>query len=225
VLYLHHDQQGSTRMLTSSSGTVSGTTTFDGFGNKLGATGTASTPLGYDGQYTSADTGLIYLRARSYDPSTAQFLSVDPLVEMTSEQYGFAKENPLDGADASGLSTSLEVPEGLCLPPYCLPPPPPVIGEAIEAPLHLGKEVIVGVFGSEEQTDEGTSSVTKWNQEAEGDCPPPDGPELRRKGEELLGRGHNPARKPGFDEWWKTLDKAAKKAYDKAGGPRPRKAT
>jgi RHS repeat-associated protein len=31
-------------------------------------------PLGYDGQYTSSDTGLIYLRNRVNDPSTAQFL-------------------------------------------------------------------------------------------------------------------------------------------------------
>lgn len=37
----------------------------------------------YDAQYTSPDTGLIYLRARTYDPATAQFLSVDPEVGRT----------------------------------------------------------------------------------------------------------------------------------------------
>jgi RHS repeat-associated protein len=40
--------------------------------------GTATTPLGFDGQYTSTDIGLIYIRNRVYDPTTAQFLSVDP---------------------------------------------------------------------------------------------------------------------------------------------------
>ena len=34
--------------------------------------------MGYDSQYTNADTGLIYLRAREYDPATGQFMSVDP---------------------------------------------------------------------------------------------------------------------------------------------------
>ena len=33
----------------------------------------------FDAQYTSTDTGLIYLRNRVYDPATAQFLSADPL--------------------------------------------------------------------------------------------------------------------------------------------------
>jgi YD repeat-containing protein len=46
VLYLHHDQQGSTRLLTSSTGTVAGTATYDAYGNVLGTTGTSSTPLG-----------------------------------------------------------------------------------------------------------------------------------------------------------------------------------
>src|SRR5579872_7590395 len=85
ILYLHHDQQGSTRLLTSSTGTKEASFTYDGYGNQTGHTGTATTPLGYDGQYTNADTGLIYLRAREYDPATGQFLSVDPEVEQTRE--------------------------------------------------------------------------------------------------------------------------------------------
>lgn len=35
------------------------------------------------GQYTSTDTGLIYFRARVYDPATAQFLSNDPAEPIT----------------------------------------------------------------------------------------------------------------------------------------------
>jgi RHS repeat-associated protein len=42
--------------------------------------GSATTPLGFDAQYTNTDTGLIYMRARTYDPSTAQFLTRDPWV-------------------------------------------------------------------------------------------------------------------------------------------------
>jgi RHS repeat-associated protein len=102
VTYLHHDQQGSTRLLTGSTGTVTGSTTFDAYGNKTGSTGTSTTPLGYDGQYTSSDTGLIYLRARVYDPATAQFLSRDPLAPITRALYTYTKDNPVNYVDLSG---------------------------------------------------------------------------------------------------------------------------
>ena len=61
-----------------------------------------TTPLGYDGQYTSSDTGLIYMRARVYDPTTAQFLSV-PLDAITRAPYYYAGDNPLNKADPTGL--------------------------------------------------------------------------------------------------------------------------
>jgi RHS repeat-associated protein len=103
VTYLHHDQQGSTRLLTGSTGTVTGSTTFDAYGNKTGSTGSSTTPLGYDGQYTSSDTGLVYMRARVYDPATAQFLSSDPLKAITGESYAYAGSNPLSASDPTGL--------------------------------------------------------------------------------------------------------------------------
>jgi RHS repeat-associated protein len=103
VTYLHHDQAGSTRLLTGSAGTVTGSTTFDAYGNKTGSTGTSTTPLGYDAQYTSSDTGLIYMRARSYDPATSQFLGVDPLVAATETPYGYGAENPLTFSDPTGF--------------------------------------------------------------------------------------------------------------------------
>jgi RHS repeat-associated protein len=55
-------------------------------------------------QYTSADTGLIYLRARIYDPSTEQFLSNDPAEPITRAPYTYANDNPLSLSDPSGLS-------------------------------------------------------------------------------------------------------------------------
>jgi uncharacterized protein RhaS with RHS repeats len=73
--YLHHDQQGSTRLLTGSTGKVEGKCSYSAYGTPT-CEGTATTPLGYDAQYTSADTGLVYLRNRVYDPATAQFLTV-----------------------------------------------------------------------------------------------------------------------------------------------------
>ncbi len=104
VQYLHHDQAGSTRLITGSTGTVEGSYTYDAYGNKTGSTGTATTPLGYDAQYTSADTGLIYLRARVYDPATAQFLAVDPLAAVTRAPYNYADDNPVNLSDPRGLA-------------------------------------------------------------------------------------------------------------------------
>src|SRR6185437_16188047 len=103
ALYLHHDQHGSTRLITGSTGTVEGSYTYDAYGNQTGHTGTATTSLGYDGQYTNSDTGLIYLRARVYDPATAQFLTTDPLTSQTHQPYAYAGDNPLSITDPTGM--------------------------------------------------------------------------------------------------------------------------
>jgi RHS repeat-associated protein len=104
VLYIHHDQQGSTRLLTGSTGNPEATFTYDAYGNQTGHTGTAVSPLGYEAQYTSSDTGLIYLRARTYDPATAQFLSVDPLQAITRAPFSFAGDDPVNERDLTGLN-------------------------------------------------------------------------------------------------------------------------
>ncbi|HEY2282301.1 MAG TPA: RHS repeat-associated core domain-containing protein, partial [Solirubrobacteraceae bacterium] len=103
TLYLHHDQQGSTRLLTGSTGAKEASMTYDAYGNTTGATGAATTSLGYDAQYTSSDTGLIYMRARTYDPATAQFLTVDPMVGNTRAPYYYAGDNPENYMDRTGL--------------------------------------------------------------------------------------------------------------------------
>jgi RHS repeat-associated protein len=115
VQYLHHDQAGSTRLLTGSTGTVTGKCTYSAYGTPT-CEGSSTTPLGFDGEYTSSDTGLVYMRARVYDPATAQFLSVDPLEKLTRAPYNFAEDNPLNESDPTGLFSLGEIPiigEGL----------------------------------------------------------------------------------------------------------------
>ena len=91
VTYLHHDQQGSTRLLTGSTGAVTGKCTYGAYGTST-CEGTTTTSLGYDGQYTSSDTGLIYMRARTYDPATAQFLNTDPIEALTLAPYNYVND-------------------------------------------------------------------------------------------------------------------------------------
>jgi RHS repeat-associated protein len=104
VNYFHHDQLGSTRMLTDSSGVVRGTFTYDAYGNLAGHGGTSTSPLGYAGQYTDPETGLQYARARYYDPVTGQFLTRDPITALTRESYSYTGGNPLNFRDPNGLS-------------------------------------------------------------------------------------------------------------------------
>ena len=115
VLYLHHDQAGSTRLLTGSTGKTEGSYSYGAYGTPEHA-GTATTPLGYDAQYTSSDTGLIYMRARTYDPTTAQFLTVDPLDAITGAPYNYGGDNPVNEQDRTGLGDELE----LCYPGGCI---------------------------------------------------------------------------------------------------------
>lgn len=57
----------------------------------------------YAGEYQDAETGLYYLRARYYDPTTQQFLTRDPLVAATEQAYNYAAGSPLNAKDPSGL--------------------------------------------------------------------------------------------------------------------------
>jgi len=192
VLYLHHDQQGSTRMLTSSAGKAEATTTFDPYGNQTGSTGTVTTPLGYDGQYTSSDTGFIYLRARVYDPATAQFMSPDALRSLTREPYTYAADNAVNFGDPTGyeaLPVPIEGPAGLTL---CADPVTAAICVAAGgyAGVEASKAIINAWFG-EEGGDEGEAELHRMEAER-GECTPdfgdpsqPPGPgwEWRGKGD------------------------------------------
>lgn len=103
VSYYAQDLLGSTRALTDGAGSVQGTYTYDAYGSMTAKTGTVTNPLTYTGQYQDSETGYVYLRARYYDPSTAGFLSRDPLEDSTGSPYSYAYSNPTNLTDPSGL--------------------------------------------------------------------------------------------------------------------------
>ncbi|MCL2467392.1 MAG: RHS repeat-associated core domain-containing protein [Micrococcales bacterium] len=105
VVYLHTDLVGSVRTATADDTHAVCDIDYDPYGQPQPVTTdpcTGVTRFGYAGQYTDP-TGLQYLRNRYYDPDTAQFLSVDPLVEVTGDPYGYAGGNPLQNTDPLGL--------------------------------------------------------------------------------------------------------------------------
>ena len=70
------DRLGSVRAITDASGAVTATYRTDEFGLPTATTGTTSQPFGFTGEPRDA-TGLLYLRARYYDPSLGRFISRD----------------------------------------------------------------------------------------------------------------------------------------------------
>jgi len=100
--YYSGDNLGSTRVLTDASGAVVNSYSYSPYGSLSSSTGTVPNPLLYGGQYLDSGSGLYYLRARYYDPATAQFLSVDPLVQLTLSPYGYVQGNPVNAVDPSG---------------------------------------------------------------------------------------------------------------------------
>jgi RHS repeat-associated protein len=101
--YLHTDLIGSVRATTDETGATLGTQTFTEFGSPLSSTGSTGTPFGFTGNWTDQDTGMIHLRARDYDPTTGQFISVDPALEDTRQPYTYAGNDPIQFTDHTGL--------------------------------------------------------------------------------------------------------------------------
>jgi RHS repeat-associated protein len=64
------------------------------------------TPFLFHGQYFDYDTGLIYLRARWYDPFTGHFLERDPMqYEDSPNLYAGFANNPVTFRDPTGMAT------------------------------------------------------------------------------------------------------------------------
>ena len=109
LLYFHQDALGSTAALTKPDGTLVGTRSYTAFGQPRGPIGQLTGSFWFAGEQLDSETGLIYLRARNYDPGTGRFLQPDPAnPELGDTQdlnaYVYGRNNPLRFADPTGLS-------------------------------------------------------------------------------------------------------------------------
>jgi RHS repeat-associated protein len=106
--YHHTDGLGSTIAVTNAAGTVEQTMDYDVFGTLRSMTGSSGTTRTFTGEENDA-AGLVYLRARFYDPSVGRFLSRDPFPAQATDtqtlnRYVYVKNNPTNYVDPSGES-------------------------------------------------------------------------------------------------------------------------
>ncbi|MEO8528323.1 MAG: RHS repeat-associated core domain-containing protein [Pseudolysinimonas sp.] len=85
----------------------------------------------FTGNWADPDAGLIYLRARDYDPATGQLLSVDPAVDQTRQPYAYVSNSPLDRADPTGLCFLGGNDPFACMYWHNVLGPVPVVGAAL----------------------------------------------------------------------------------------------
>jgi RHS repeat-associated protein len=98
------DGLGSVRLVSGASGALLATHDYDPFGVPRGG---LSTPFSYTGQQWDGGVGLLYLRARYYDPQLGRFLSRDPFsglltIPQSLHPYSYVFNNPATLRDPSG---------------------------------------------------------------------------------------------------------------------------
>ncbi|MEI8121841.1 MAG: RHS repeat-associated core domain-containing protein [bacterium] len=106
TLTYHYDYRGSTMALTDGSGNVTDRAEYSAYGSLTYRSGTSDTPFLFNGRYgvqTDAN-GLLYMRARYYNPYLCRFLNPDPAgFSGGMNLYAYADGNPVSLLDPYGL--------------------------------------------------------------------------------------------------------------------------
>ncbi len=101
ALYFETDHLGSTSALTNDRGHVVDELTYDAFGN---GSGSKETRYDYTGRERDSVTGLMFYRARWYDPQLGRFISEDPVgLAGGINQFAYVGNSPQNATDPSGL--------------------------------------------------------------------------------------------------------------------------
>ncbi len=115
--YYEQDGIDNVTSLSSASGTLAQTYTFDSLGKLTASSGSLTNPFQYTAREFDQETSLYFYRARYYDPSIGRFLSEDPLgFDEGTNFYPYAGNSPINFNDPFGLYT---------LKPKKHPVPPP----------------------------------------------------------------------------------------------------
>jgi RHS repeat-associated protein len=103
--YYEADGTDSITSLSSSTGTLANTYTYDSFGNLISSAGTIANPFRYTSREFDSETGIYEYRARYYDQNQGRFISEDPSgIQGGLHLYKYVQNNPLILIDPTGLS-------------------------------------------------------------------------------------------------------------------------
>ena len=105
--YYHYDGIGSTVAITDSSGSIVNKYAYDAFGSVLKSEEQITNPFKYVGRFGVMDegNGLLYMRARYYDPEVGRFTNKDPIgLSGGLNLYAYVGNNPVKFVDPIGLN-------------------------------------------------------------------------------------------------------------------------
>lgn len=103
-IYFLQDHLGSTAALIDTAGGVVERSQYEPFGK---STGGPLTRYSFTGRERDAQSGLVYYRARWYDPHQQRFISEDPIgLQGGLNLYRYASDDPVNHVDPSGLYES-----------------------------------------------------------------------------------------------------------------------
>jgi len=113
--YLLYDGHGSTRLLTSDTGSISARYNYDAYGKNLfsaNATTPSATDMLYSGEQFDPNLQMQYLRARYYEQNNGRFNRLDPFSgnnydPQSLHKYAYTHCNTVSGIDPSGEMTLL----------------------------------------------------------------------------------------------------------------------
>jgi RHS repeat-associated protein len=235
VTFAYYNGHGDLAAETNTTGTRTSAWSYDPFGQPRETLPTNKSVERYTGRWDKQhDTlsNLIQMGVRAYDPSLGRFYAIDPIEGGSLNNYDYALQDPINGFDLDGrmaidrfstyyggssvsgggraYATSAAVVAAATA--------------ALVAAIYLSQ-----ADDSHDRSDAGAtgaSGASGATGRAEPDNPyaGKSGEELKRIGEEILGRSHNPARAERWNkEFWSKLTRPQRRAYDRADGPRPRK--
>jgi RHS repeat-associated protein len=97
------DGLGSERTVTNSSQTVTGTATYEGFGQTVATTGSSTDPYMFaatSGYRNDGDAGLMHVGARYYDAQVGRFITRDTYLDQ--KPYLYCEHDPINVVDPTG---------------------------------------------------------------------------------------------------------------------------
>jgi len=106
--YYGHDGHGSVRYLTSTSGDITDTYTYDAYGNLVASSGSTANNYLYCGEQYDPQLKFYYNRARYLNPDTGRFWTMDTFAgnnedPLSLHKYLYCQGNPVNKMDRTGL--------------------------------------------------------------------------------------------------------------------------